>query len=233
MKQKLEELYQKQLDKIDSHLKNHNSKCPKYNRATNPFLISVPENYLEYKNSIMIFGQETNSWCNECGKQSEYSNSIKKSLEIYKSFYIDGGIKKYRGPFWNEFKRIRKEISKSYNCYFIWNNVNKIGRMGKGNVAEINSLQFEHFEVIKDEIRILKPKVFVFLTGNDYDHFIKKNIGEFVQKQISESIYQINFLGEFSHIQAYKTFHPNALYMKGKNRIVIPNLIQEIKKACI
>ena len=142
------------------HLKKYNLKCNKNNKATNPFLISVPGNYLDFKNSIMIFGQETNSWCGECGNQSEYSHSLKKSLEIYRTFYINGGINKYRGPFWNEFKGIRREVTKSYNACF-WNNINKIGRIGKGNVPEINRLQFEHFSVIKNEIKILRPKVFL------------------------------------------------------------------------
>jgi hypothetical protein len=233
MSVELEKIYTEQLNNIDIHLKKHNLNCHKDNRATNPFLICVPENYLDFKNPIMIFGQETNSWCRECGMQSEYSHSLKKSLEIYKAFYLNGGIDKYPGPFWNEFKRIRREVSKSYSAFFIWNNINKIGRMGKGNVAEIDRLQFEHFNVIKHEIKILKPLVFIFLTGHNYDHFIRKNIGEFKQRNISDSLYELQFLGEFSHIKAYKTFHPNALYLKGKNKVVIPNLIELVKKACI
>lgn len=233
MNKELEKLYLEQLDKIDLHLKEYNSKCHKDKKATNPFLISVPENFLDFKNSIMVFGQETNSWCGECGNHSEYSNSLKKSLEIYKTFYINGGINRYRGPFWNEFKRIRREVIKSYNVYFIWNNINKIGRIGKGNVPEIDRLQFQYFSVIKNEIRILNPKVFIFLTGHDYDHYIRQNIGEFKQQNISDCLYELNFTGEYSNIKAYKTFHPNALYMKGKNKVVIANLIEEVKKACI
>ena len=228
----LEKIYLKQLYNIDSHLKEHNIKCLTKDRATNPFLLTIPDNYEEFQNRVMIFGQETNGWCRECGNKTVYSNSLKKSIEIYKRFYLNGGINKYRGAFWNEFKRVRDEVTKSKSVFFIWNNINKIGRVGKGNVAEIDKLQFSHFNVIKEEIRILKPEIFIFFTGPNYDHFIRKNIGDFKQKMINDSLYEVEFSGEFSNIKAFKTLHPNGLYLKGKNRIVIPNLINEIKKAC-
>ncbi|MGJ8591829.1 MAG: hypothetical protein ACSHXF_04740 [Aquaticitalea sp.] len=233
MNDKLEVFYKNQMDIIDPHLQNYNSKISTDKKATNPFLIAVPKDYENFKNSIMIFGQETNFWCRECGKLAEYSHSLKKSIEIYKSFYINGGINKYRGPFWNEFKRIRREVTKSYSAYFIWNNINKIGRMGKGNIREIDLIQFEHFNVVKDEIRVLKPRIIIFLTGHNYDHFIRNNIGDFTQENIGDCIHEIKFIGEFENIKAYKTFHPNALYMKSKNKIVIPNLIHLIKDFCI
>lgn len=181
----------------------------------------------------MIFGQETNFWCGECGNQGEYSRSLEKSIEIYTTFYMKGGINNYRGPFWNEYKRIRNEVQKNYSSYFIWNNINKIGCMGKGNVPAIDELQFTYFDVVKDEIRILKPTTIIFLTGNSYNHFIKNNIGEFDEEDINDCITEIKFKNEFQNIKGYKTFHPNALYRKSKNKIVIPKIIDLIKKNCI
>ncbi|GAA4301769.1 hypothetical protein GCM10023183_13150 [Nibribacter koreensis] len=154
-------------------------------------------------------------------------------MDRYEIFYLNNGIKSYRGPFWNEFKRIRREVNKTHNSFFIWNNINKIGRIGKGNVQQINKLQFKYFNIVKDELKILKPRVLVFLTGDDYDHFIRKNIEDFSECKIDDCLSELKFSNEFAHLKAYKTFHPNALYHKGKNRIVINQLIELIKKSCI
>jgi len=179
----------------------------------------------------MIFGQETNSWCNECGDKSSFSNNIDKSISIYEKFYLNNGIKSYKGPFWNEFKRIKKEIKKHNNSsVIIWNNINKIGRIGKGNLDAINKIQFENFMVIKDEIKILKPNIIIFLTGTDYDFFIKNNLRDFKQIEVSESLYNLDFVNNYSDINFFKTYHPNALYFMKKNKIVIPKLINEVLK---
>lgn len=233
MNEKLRNVYEIEMKNIYSELNAYNKNVTKDKKATNPFLISVNENYSESKNSIMIFGQETNGWCGECGEASEYSKSIDKSLETYVSFYLKGGISKYRGPFWNEFKRIKKEVGKSKNAVFVWNNINKIGRIGKGNVTEINEIQFREPSIVKAELKILKPQILVFLTGNDYNHFIEQNIEKFEEKKLSESLTELKFTNEFKHLKVFKTFHPNALYHQGKNKSVISNLIDEIKKACI
>lgn len=232
-KEKLHELYRRKLNETSSVLIDYNFATSHDKRATNPFLLSIPDNYDAFKNKIMIFGQETNTWCKECGKRSEFSNKLERTLELYTTFYLKGGINKYCGPFWNEFKRIRREVSKTKNAVFLWNNINKIGRVGKGNIPEINKIQFEYFQVIREEIRLLSPNIMVFLTGPDYDNFIKKNIGEFSQKKIGESLYELSFNQGLEEIKSFKTYHPNALYKLSKNRKVIPKLIDEIKNVCL
>ena len=119
-------LYRQRFKILDEYLKEYNLNSLTDRKATNPFLITIPDNHESYKNRIMIFGQETNGWCNQCGNNSEYSNSIDKSIEIYSQFYIEGGIDSYSGPFWNEFKRIRNAIVNEKNALFLWNNINKI-----------------------------------------------------------------------------------------------------------
>lgn len=232
MKQ-LTDLYRDKLNLLHEPLSEYNSSVGFGNKATNPFFITTPDDYGSYKNSIMIFGQETNSWCFECGKKSEYSNSLERSLQVYRDFYLNGGINSYRGPFWNEFKRIRRDVQKTKNAVFLWNNINKIGRIGKGNIPKLNEVQFKHLDVIRDEIELLKPTVLIFLTGPDYDHFVKKNIGNFSQKEISDSLWEVTFSDDrFKNLKAFKTYHPNALYFQGKNGTVIPNLIKAVKNEC-
>lgn len=227
------EIYRNKFINLAPILNKYNESASFNEKATNPFLLKVTENYFDFKNRIMVFGQETNTWCYECGNNSVFSNNIDKSIEVYKVFYLDGGINHYRGPFWNEFKRIKKTVSKSNNSVVIWNNINKIGRIGKGNVHSINEIQFEYFNVIRDEIKLLKPNIVIFLTGHDYDFFIRKNIGNFNQIKIKDNLFELEFENDYGVSKYYKTFHPNALYMKGINKQVIPELIKNVQIACI
>jgi len=100
-------------------------------------------------------------------------------------------------------------------------------------LQKIDKIQFDYFQVIRQEIEILQPNIMVFLTGYNYDHFIKKNIGDFKQEKISDSLYRLKFIDKNLDIISFNTYHPNGLYRLKKNRIVIPNLIREIKNACI
>lgn len=229
----LQNIYRNKFDLLAPKLTEYNQKVGFQNKATNPFLLKVPDNYESFKNRIMIFGQETNTWCKECGNKSAFANNIDKSIHIYEKFYLNGGINKYRGPFWNEFKRIVKHIKKEHDSTFIWNNINKIGRIGKGNLDMINRIQFDYFQVIRQEIELLLPNIIVFFIGHNYDFFIRENIGSFTQEIISDSLYRLKFKNDFENIAFFKTYHPNGLYHLKKNRIVIPNLIKEIKNACI
>lgn len=233
MNEQLQNLYREKLDLIAPKLYEYNSKVGYSKKATNPFLLKVPDNYNAFRNRIMVFGQETNTWCKECGDKSAFSNNITESIAVYERFYLKRGIKNYRGPFWNEMKRIIKEIEKGGNSIVIWNNINKIGRIGKGNIKEINHIQFKYFQVIRDEIKLLQPNILVFLTGSNYDFFIEKNISSFSQEKISDSLYGLKFKNGYENIIALKTNHPNRLYHLKKNRIVMPKLISEIKNACI
>lgn len=230
----LTDYYRDKLSLLHEPLSEYNSSVGFGNKATNPFFITTPKDYETYTNSIMVFGQETNGWCIECGKKSEYSNSLDRSLKVYRDFYLNGGINSYRGPFWNEFKRIRREILKTKSAVFLWNNINKIGRIGKGNIPNLNEVQFKHLDVVRYEIELLKPNILIFFTGPHYDHFLKKNIGDFSQKEISDSLWEVTFFDErFKNLKAFKTYHPNALYHQSINRLVIPNLINAVKKECI
>ena len=83
MNEQLQNLYREKLDLIAPKLYEYNSKVGYSKKATNPFLLKVPDNYNAFKNKIMVFGQETNTWCKECGDKSAFSNNITESIAVY------------------------------------------------------------------------------------------------------------------------------------------------------
>lgn len=233
MNDQLYKLYSEKYKVFAPRIEAYNSKQnDNRKRATNPLLLKVPEDYSNYKNRIMIFGQETSTWGGELRKDQAFANEIEKIVETYNGFYLKGSFKKHPGAFGNEFKRIKREVDKAYDATFIWNNINKIGRVGKGNLQKINEIQFEHFNVVREEIKLLEPTVMIFFTGPNYNHFIEKNIAPFKEEEIVDILTKVKFNGEFENITAFKTYHPNGLYRRSKNKVVIPRLIDEVKKCC-
>lgn len=70
------------------------------------------------------------------------------------------------------------------NVHAVWNNVSKIGCGGtdfgkscRKPTSEISEIERQYFNVVADEVRILKPDVMIFLTGFYADHEIKEKFG--------------------------------------------------------
>ena len=67
---------------------------------------------------------------------------------------------------------------------YLWNNVSKIGRGGKDfgqccgkQTPEIREIERQYFNVVAEEVKILKPDVILFLTGYYADYEIKEKFG--------------------------------------------------------
>lgn len=149
----------------------------------NPLLIKVDEEKF-YKSDIkvMIFGQETFGW-------HELGVSIENEMNSYHSFFNNNNKKfvsydgNKRSSLWKGFRWFASKIEEVYdkkNIYFVWNNISKIGRyVNKAGVPKnIKDLENKYFsKIIKEEIKIIKPDIVIFLTGNR-DKDIKDNFDE-------------------------------------------------------
>lgn len=60
----------------------------------------------------------------------------------------------------------------------------------------------------------------------------ENNHPTFKEKEVCDTLTKVKFEGKFENITAFKTYHPNGLYRHSKNKVVIPRLIDEIKKCC-
>ncbi len=81
----------------------------------------------------------------------------------------------------DEFINTLKERIPSKSIEYLWNNVSKIGCGGtdfgkscRKPTAKIREIEHEYFNVVAEEVKILKPDIIIFLTGFYADSEIKE-----------------------------------------------------------
>ena len=194
--------------------------APNRNRLSNPLLLYLndEEKYQNADLKIMFFGQETNTWEGELG-----GKSIEELLHTYSEFFGKGKCFSYGGQFWNavrDYVRSIKQMAPDKSVEFVWNNLIKVGKAdSKGKPgADLIEFQKKEFPVIKGEIEILKPDLIIFFTGPYYDQYIEAEWGNVTFTDIHN--WKKRELAEISHellpVNAFRTYHPNYLYRKGK-----------------
>ncbi len=195
-------------------------------QPANPLLIKVnEEEYLQSDLKIMIFGQETWGW-------HKYSTSIQDGMNGYEKFFVNknfyDGYKK--SVFWQGFNYFKKELDSNFKdkkITYIWNNISKIGRNdGKTGVTpDIRKLERESFNVIKDEIMILKPDIVIFFTGGrdgdlkfNFEDISFENI-KIENSKIAKRKYKPSsiVISKFLPIKSVRLYHPS--YFGGFNYV--------------
>lgn len=219
--QNLLNLYTSKYPKLTKELNEKNKSLEHKDRATNPLLLKVDENYTNARLKIMIFGQETNTWLGE-QNNAEFLGEIEPVYNLYEDFFLSDNCYSYGGQFWNGISRFVQLTEQEVGI--VWNNVFKIGKCGKGAPsASIQEIQFEHFNVIQEEIKILKPDLLVFFSGPYYDGHIKKAFGKLGRKQIDGfSEKQLCELEVSDTIPSFRTYHPNYLWRNNINKYLEP-----------
>ncbi len=231
MNKELKDLYVSKWDEISNMLQSFNEEDPddEANMATHPLLIKANEEYENADYKIMFFGQETNEW----NGVFEEGIDIDSVTNVYDEFYLQKGYEKYGKPFWN-FVRSLKNIQSEKKIGYIWNNVLKIGKSDVGTPQQgLINYTLDFFNVIPQEIEILKPKVLLFLSGHTYDEHIKKSVGNFTVVPIEGFTTNELCILKFDDINvdlAIRTYHPGYLQRMGEKRKTITETIINLIK---
>ena len=206
MAKKLSELYKEKWDVCNDNILKSMEECAM------PFLLAPTDAYCSSSKKIMILGQETFGWAGELYNPED--QTIENLMNLYDLFVnISRG---YNSPFWSFINTIQEEVS--IDTQIIINNVVKIGKRGQtGCDKNINNLIFQHFNILLEEINILKPDMLIFLSGPRYDKYIKTFVGNFELEQMDPSINcrkfaQIKFDNKELPV-AYRCYHPRYLRM--------------------
>lgn len=187
-----------------------------------PFLIQATPHYLNAQKRIMFCGQETLSWgrefphpdttspCDLMGLYDSFVNNNNRGEQLLKPGYN----RHYKSPYWNFQWRIMQAFPE---VGFVSQNLVKSGKYGsEGCNNAIYELTKQFFPVWKEELRILKPDMIIFLTGN-YDWRIREVIGDFTKIPVGQNSH-IDQL-QFKNIDfpfAVRTNHP--AYLQRHNR---------------
>lgn len=185
---------------------------------TNPLLLYVDneEAWQQADLRVMIFGQETNDWDN----WNDPSKKIDHLRKVYDGFFNKGACWSYGGHFWNgvaRFKKLLGEKLPGKKIQYLWNNIIKVGKADEAGRPQecIYSVERALFRVIPDEVSILKPNAFLFLSGPYYDDAIRNNFGEvgytpvppFEEKQLAKLNLPLTDVAF-----AFRTYHPRYLF---------------------
>lgn len=215
--EQLLELYNSKWDVIKDALTGFNDEVEEGgdsdNMVTNPLLIQIDEKYANAELKIMFFGQETNWW------GPAFNGEIEPIIQIYKGFFLKDEYKKYGKPFWNGIDLMKdinkKNINKSIG--YVWNNLVKIGRCSEGFPELSHKFTVKSFNVIRDEIRILKPDILIFLSGPNYDSLIAESLGDYTESEIdnfkTRQLCELIFKEDLGIKKALRTYHPRYLRM--------------------
>lgn len=228
----LKELYESKWDDFSKKINGINNDVLSQEISTNPLLLRIDEQ--EYLNSdikIMIFGQETNDW------DLDFKNDVEHCLIMYNDFFnTKNCFSKKNKPFWTGYQKFISKLndaSSGKRISSVWNNVIKIGikgKKGKPNKS-IYDIERNFFNIIKDEIQILKPDVLLFLSGPNYDEEIRNSLQN-VNFNAIDNNFNIRQMSKLevigNNIKAYRTYHPGYLW-----RIDIDSYFDEIIKDII
>ena len=164
------------------------------------------EQYLKSKHRLVVFGQETKGW------YSDYMNSeeeIRKNIQMYKDFSLGA---EYNSPFWQYAHWFNKELNEFDEQNFVWLNINKFGSdSGVGRPEqEVLDDEVRFYNLLADELSILKPDVCLFFTGPNYDQDILRKLpdvkfhefGGFGLREVAR------LSSKHLPLHSYRTYHP-------------------------
>ena len=164
------------------------------------------QKYLKSKYRLVIFGQETNGWyCDYMNSEEE----ISKNVGMYKDFRLGAD---YNSLFWQYAHRFNRELNGIDDLNFVWMNVNKFGSdsgVGRPEQAVLED-EVKYYNLLAEELAILKPDVCLFLTGPNYDQDIARKLpdvgflqlGEFGEREA------VRLHSRYLPCHSYRTYHP-------------------------
>ncbi|TMN21895.1 uracil-DNA glycosylase family protein [Lentibacillus cibarius] len=203
-------LYQQHWDDLRNSIKA----LPKSKRPTHPLLLKLTDEvaYQEADIKIMFVGKETNDW------EGTFGHYHVKGLQDFYETFWNKDTKAKKTLFW---KFMRKWISQieeelpNASVSVTWNNIYKIGRSGKRGKPNkaTQEITKRDFCVFKEELRILKPDVVIFLTGPGYDTVLETYLPGVEFREV-EAFNKRN-IAHCSHPSlsriAIRTYHPQYL----------------------
>lgn len=193
-------------------------------------LACVPYNYNKMKYKILIVGQENDGW----GFQNEAILSMYDTLDFLDSKDYNDMRPFFSFPY-SFCKSINnlEDIKDSKKTYFTWVNLrefsfNEAPKTSLGKEAQ--SIIDNEFNILEEEIKIINPDIVLFLTGPNYDNYIKNQLKGVEFKTVEN--YHIRQFARVEHKSlpknSFRIYHP--LYLRYKK--LENEYLERLKKEC-
>ena len=223
---KLDVLYAKELDKEKLKKDFEDVACS----PSAPFLINVPESYINADIKVIFVGKETSGWWGKLEDFIKYDDSINILKKRY-DVELNGGVflDKYHKPVkerkgehkWgnSKFLLMYRKLREKFPG-LLWNELLKMDSGGEGssrNSIGIREIEKVSIEIFKKELIVLKPDFIIFATstGQGYDRVIKEIFENYKTDKnfhIKHNLWK--FKSEEYKCICYRTRHPNATNWK-------------------
>lgn len=197
----------------------------------------ITENYKQMDKKIMVIGQELYGW-------SKIKDNPKDAMLATYEFQNE---KEKNTLFWNfQFKFCQKMNPnikfdrKRKTSYIAWTNIRKFSYQKVNRSApriplyeEVQKLIDSKFNFLKEEIKIIKPDIVLFLTGKDYDDYIRAQLNNVKFHEIRNSDFDKNEFARVEHEvlpkNSFKIYHPNRFRFvkKGKYKKNLEELVKQ------
>jgi hypothetical protein len=174
----------------------------------------------------MYVGQEPCGW-----KRLKGPAEVVDLMELHASFMKDPG-KLVRTPFWSFGYALDTELNPDGpKRSFIWSNISRIGKAGKAGRVYNDELDFwSKHRLLAAEVKLLSPKVVVFVTGPNYDDLLEREFPGIELPRLSLS----RPIAKLSHQElpdlTFRSYHPAYLRRKQRKQCVIDFVVRRTQK---
>ena len=192
-------------------------------------LACVPYNYEKMKYKILIVGQENNGY----GYETEPKKSMLFTLDFQSNRYYDNA------PFFSFPYSFCASINDCDNekyskkSYLAWVNLKEFSfetSSKKPLNEKAQNIIDNEYNILEEEIKIINPDIVLFLTGPNYDYYIKAQLNGVEFKTIEN--YGIRQFARVEHKSlpknSFRIYHP--VYLR--RRSLENNYLEKLKKEC-
>lgn len=192
-------------------------------------LACVPPNYEKMKYKILIVGQENNGY----GYETEPKKSMLFTLDFQNGRYYDNA------PFFSFPYSFCASINDCDNekyskkSYLAWVNLKEFSfetSSKKPLNEKAQNIIDNEYNILEEEIKIIKPDIVLFLTGPYYDYYIEKQLKGVEFKTVEN--YGIRQFTRVEHEalpkNSFRIYHP--VYLR--RRSLENNYLEKLKKEC-
>ncbi|WP_129021337.1 hypothetical protein [Edaphocola flava] len=172
-----------------------------------PFLMSPNDKYAQQPFPLLIVGQETNGW-------DYHVDDLNKQMRVYENFNV--GINYYASTFWNVTRKVEQALgNEPHTCS--WTNISKFDLDGGRSYGEYETAIATLDNLLLTEIKIIKPKVCLFLSGPSFDGRLKNIFPDIEFAAVTG--HSSRELSQLKHLDlptfTFRSYHPNYLRRSG------------------